>query len=69
MNKSPSKHYNRQLTPRPTYLSETSADTNFPGKRTHHRVPTKFKYRQDQERIPFMDNAIYNAESAKNSPM
>ena len=36
MNKSPSKQYYRQLTPRATCQSESSADTNFANKRSHH---------------------------------
>ena len=36
MNKRPSKQYYRQLTPRATYPSESSADTNFASKRSHH---------------------------------
>ena len=31
-----SNYYNIQLTPRPTCLSETSADTNLKSKRPHH---------------------------------
>ena len=36
MNKCPSKQYYRQLTPRATCPSESSADTNFANKRSHH---------------------------------
>ena len=36
MNRHPSKQYYRQLTPCATYPSESSANTNFPSKRSHH---------------------------------
>ena len=36
MNKRLSKQYYIQLTPRPTCPSKSSADTNFPSKRSHH---------------------------------
>ena len=36
MNKRPSKQYYRQLTPLATCPSESSADTNFANKRSHH---------------------------------
>ena len=36
MNKRPSQQYYSQLTPRATSQSESSTDTNFPSKRSHH---------------------------------
>ena len=38
VNKLPSKQYYRRLTPRPTCQSESSADTNFPSKRSHRNA-------------------------------
>ena len=38
MNKRPPKQYYRQLTPHATCPSESSADTNFPSKRSHYRA-------------------------------